>query len=54
MTSSFTQIAAVVAGLAICATAFTVLPRSPFKGMTIAVALCVAAALLIAMVRNFS
>jgi hypothetical protein len=54
MTSTFTQIAAVVAGLAIVATAFTVMPRrSLLKGTAAGVALGVVAALLIMAVRSF-
>jgi hypothetical protein len=53
MTSTFTHIAAVVAGLAIVATAFTVMPRSLVKGTAAAVALGVAAALLITAVRAY-
>jgi hypothetical protein len=52
MTSNFTQFAAVVAGLAIVATGFTVSPRGLLKGMVAAVAFGVAAALLIAAVRS--
>jgi hypothetical protein len=52
MTSTFTHIAAVVAGLAITATAFTVSPRGLLKGMSAAVALGVLAALLITAVRS--
>jgi uncharacterized MnhB-related membrane protein len=53
MTSSIAQIAAVVAGLAICATAFVVTSRSPLKSVVAAVALCIMAALLITAIRNF-
>ena len=53
MTSTFTHIAAVVAGLAIIATAFTVMPRSLLKGLAAAVALAVAAALLITAARAY-
>jgi hypothetical protein len=53
MTSTFTHIAAVVAGLAIVATTFTVMPRSLLKGTAAAVALGVVAALLITAVRSF-
>jgi hypothetical protein len=53
MTSSFNHIAAVVAGLAIIATTFTVMPRSLLKGIATAVALAVAAALLITAARAF-
>jgi hypothetical protein len=53
MASTF-QIAAVVAGLAIVATAFTVMPRrSLLKGTAAAVAFGVVAALLITAVRSF-
>jgi hypothetical protein len=51
MTSTFTHIVAVVAGMAIVATTFTVMPRSLLKGMAAAVALAVAAALLITAAR---
>jgi hypothetical protein len=53
MDSTFTHIAAVLAGLAIVATAFTVMPRSLLKGMAAAVAFGVLAALLITAVRSF-
>jgi hypothetical protein len=53
MTATFTQIAPVVAGLAIIATAFTVMPRSLLKGTAAAVALGIVAALLITAVRSF-
>jgi hypothetical protein len=54
MTSTFTQIAAVVAGLAIVATSLTVRPRrSLLKGTAAAVALGVVAALFITAVRSF-
>jgi hypothetical protein len=54
MTATFTQIAPVVAGLAIIATAFTVMPRSSLlKGTAAAVALGIVAALLIMAVRSF-
>lgn len=53
MTSALTQVAAIAAGLAICATAFIVTPRSPLKGVTVAVAFGIVAALLITAVRNF-
>jgi hypothetical protein len=54
MTSTFTNIAVVVAGLAIVATAFTVMPRrNLLKGTVAAVALGVVAALLITAVRSF-
>jgi hypothetical protein len=53
MASTFTHIAAVVAGLAIIATAFTVMPRSLLKGTAAAVALGLLAALLITAVRSF-
>jgi hypothetical protein len=54
MTSTFTHIAAVVAGLAIVATALTVMPRrSLLKGTAAAVAFGVVAALLITAVRSF-
>ncbi|MDB5615790.1 hypothetical protein [Tardiphaga sp.] len=55
MTSTLAQIAATLAGLAICATAFIVIvtPRSPLKGVSIAVAFGIVAALLITAARNF-
>jgi hypothetical protein len=53
MPSTFTHIAAVVAGLAIIATAFTVMPRSLLKGTAAAIALGVVAALLITAVRAY-
>jgi hypothetical protein len=54
MTSTFIHIAVVVAGLAIVATAFTVMPRrSLLKGTVAAVAFGVVAALLITAVRSF-
>jgi hypothetical protein len=53
MTSTFSHIAAVVAGLAIVATGFTVSPRGLMKGLVAAVALGIAAALLMAAVRSF-
>jgi hypothetical protein len=53
MTSTFTHLAAVVAGLAIIATAFTVSRRGLLTGMVAAVASGVAAALLITAVRGF-
>jgi hypothetical protein len=53
MDSTFTHVAAAVAGLAICATGFTVMPRSLLKGTAAAVAFGVLAALLIAAVRSF-
>ncbi len=53
MTSTLTHVAAVVAGLAIVATAFTVMPRSLLKGTLAAVVLGVVAALLITAVRSF-
>jgi hypothetical protein len=53
MTSIFTHIAAVVAGLAIVATTLTVMPHSLLKGTTATVALGVVAALLIMAVRSF-
>jgi hypothetical protein len=57
MTSTFSHIAAVViavlAGLAIVATGFTVMPRSLLKGTAAAVALGVVAALFITAVRSF-
>jgi hypothetical protein len=53
MTSTLTQVATLVAGLAICATAFIITPRSPLKGVTIAIAFGIVAALLITAVRNF-
>ena len=52
MTSTFTHIAAVVAGLAIFVTGFTVSPRGLLKGLIPALALGVAAALLITAVRS--
>jgi hypothetical protein len=57
MTSTFSHIAvviaAVLAGLAIVATGFTVMQRSLLKGTAAAVALGVVAALLITAVRSF-
>jgi hypothetical protein len=52
MTSTFTHITAVVAGLAIVATGFTVSRRGLLNGMVAAVAFGVAAALLITAVRS--
>jgi hypothetical protein len=55
MTSAITYVAAVVAGLAIVATAF-ILPstgRGLLKGVVVAVALAVTAALLITAARSF-
>jgi hypothetical protein len=52
MTSTFTHVAAAVAGLAIFATGFTVSPRGLLKGLVAAVVLGVAAALLITAVRS--
>ena len=53
MTSTFTHIAAVVAGLAIFVTGFTVSRRGLLTGLVAAVAFGVAAALLITAVRSF-
>lgn len=53
MTSTLAQIAAVAAGLAVSATAFIWTSRSPLKAVAAAVALCVVAALLITIARNF-
>jgi hypothetical protein len=53
MTSTFSHIAVVLAGLAIVATGFTVMPRSLLKGTAAAVALGIVAALLITAVRSF-
>jgi hypothetical protein len=53
MTSTFTHIAAVLAGLAIVATTLTVMPHSLLKGTAAAVALGVVAAVLITAVRSF-
>jgi hypothetical protein len=52
MTASFIHVAAVMAGLAIVATAFTVSRSGLLKGLVAAVAFGVAAALLIAAVRS--
>jgi hypothetical protein len=52
MTSTFTHIAAVVAGLAIFVTGFTVSRKGLLRGMVAAVAFGVAAALLITAVRS--
>jgi len=55
MASTLTHIAAVVAGLAICATAFTVRPnRGYLGGAVIAIALGIAAAFLITAARSFA
>jgi hypothetical protein len=53
MTSTFSHIAAVVAGLAIFVTGFTVSRRGLLTGLVAAVAFGVAAALLITAVRSF-
>jgi hypothetical protein len=53
MTSTFTHVAAVVAGLAIFVTGFTASRTGLLKGLVAAVAFGVAAALLITAVRNF-
>jgi hypothetical protein len=53
MTSTFTHIAAVVGGLAICATALTVTRKGLMPGLAAAVVFGVAAALLITAVRSF-
>ena len=53
MISTFTQIAAVVAGLATVVTTFTAMPRSLLKGTAAAVAFGVLAAVLITAVRSF-
>jgi hypothetical protein len=52
MSSTFTHIAAVAAGLAIVAAGLTVSARGLLKGLAAAVALGVVAALLIAAVRS--
>jgi hypothetical protein len=52
MTSTFTHIAAVVAGLAIVGTGFTVSRRGLLPGLVVAVAFGVAAALLITAARS--
>jgi hypothetical protein len=53
MTLTFTHMAAVVAGLAIVACAFTVSHRGLLPGLLTAVVLGIIAALLITAVRNF-
>ena len=53
MMPTFTHIAAVVAGFAIVATAFTRSRKGLFPGLAAAVVLGVAAALLIAAARTF-
>jgi len=54
MASTLTHIAAVVAGLAICITGFTVTQRMGLlKSLVVALAFGVAAALLITAVRSF-
>jgi VIT1/CCC1 family predicted Fe2+/Mn2+ transporter len=56
MTLTFTHIAAVVAGLAIVATGFTVAPvvrNNLLKSMVLAIALAVTAAVLITAARQF-
>jgi hypothetical protein len=53
MTTTITHIAAVVAGLAIVASAFTVSRKGLFPGLAAAVVLAVTAALLIAAARSF-
>jgi hypothetical protein len=52
MTSTFSHIAAVVAGLAILVTGFTVSRRGLLRGLVAALAFGVAAALLITAVRS--
>jgi hypothetical protein len=56
MSSALSQIAAVVAGLALVTTAFIVYPenytRSLAKGLTVSVSLAVLAAVLIGVARN--
>jgi hypothetical protein len=52
MTSSFTHVAAVVAGLAIIVTGFTVSRRGLLPGLVAAIAFGVTAALLITAVRH--
>lgn len=57
MSSALSQIAAVVAGLALFTTGFIVFPNShPMslaKGLTVSVSLAVVAAVLISVARNF-
>ena len=53
MAASFTHIAAVIAGLAICITGFTVSRRGLLPGLAAAVAFGVVAALLITAIRSF-
>jgi hypothetical protein len=53
MTATFTHVAAVVAGLAIIVTSFTVSRRGLLPGLAAAVAFGIAAALLITAVRSF-
>ena len=52
MTSTFTHVAAVVAGLAIFVTGFTVSRKGLLRGLIAAVAFGVVAALLITAVRD--
>jgi hypothetical protein len=55
MDPTFAKIASVLAGLAIIAAGFTVRPRSGLlKGVTVAVAAAVAAALLIMLARSLA
>jgi hypothetical protein len=53
MTTSIAHVAAVVAGLAIVASAFTVSRKGLFPGLAGAVVLAVTAALLIAAARGY-
>jgi len=53
MTTTIAHIAAVVAGLAIVASAFTVSRKGLFPGLAAAVVLAATAALLIAAARGF-
>jgi hypothetical protein len=53
MTMTLTHIAAVMAGLAIVASAFTVSRKGLFPGLAVAVVLGVAAALLLTAARAF-
>ena len=57
MSSTLSQIAAIVAGLAILTTGFIVFPKSPTKsltkGLAVSVSLAILAAILISVARNF-